>query len=65
MLRTKVETCVEALCNQGCREVRGYIARLEQDEPVPELLGLSAQERRLVLAELKSIMSVYGDACRI
>lgn len=32
---------------------------------LPETAGLSDEELRLLLGELKQIMAVYGDACRL
>ena len=58
-----VEACVEALCQKGCRSVHETIARLERGEVLPETLGLSQAERRVVLEELRSIMAVYGATC--
>ena len=65
MQRTKVEACVEAICNKGCQEVRNDITVLERGDALPEAQHLDQSERMLLLAELKSIMSVYGDTCRI
>jgi len=61
----KIEACVEAICNKGCQVVRQHIAVLENGDSVPEVKSLSEQECIQVLAELKSIMAVYGDTCRI
>jgi hypothetical protein len=38
---------------------------LESGLQLPETEDLSEDERRLVLRELKQIMAVYGDACRL
>ena len=38
------------------------IAVLEEGGRLPETRQLSAEENRAVLAELKAIMSVYGDS---
>ncbi|MES9844075.1 MAG: hypothetical protein ABW162_14930 [Candidatus Sedimenticola sp. PURPLELP] len=65
MQRTKIDACVEAICNKGCQEVRLDISLLEQGDNPPEVRNLSERERSLVLNELKTIMSVYGDSCRI
>jgi hypothetical protein len=59
------EARVESLCQLGCRKVRQSIATLEQGGDIPETGDLSPNERGLLLAELKSIMAVYGDTCRI
>jgi len=58
-----VVRCVEALCHKGCRQVWCDIQALERDAALPETQGLSTAERAAVLAELKSVMAVYGDRC--
>ena len=61
----QVETCIEVLCQKGCLSVRADIRALEQGQHLPETAGLSREAIRLVLKELKGIMAVYGDSCRI
>ncbi len=61
MLDSNVACCVETLCNKGCKAVRDDIAALESGQGLPETRELRAEEVRAVLAELKSIMAVYGD----
>jgi hypothetical protein len=63
--RERVEARVEAVCLKGCRQVRRDIVLLESGAEIPEAQGLAPDERRLLLAELKQIMAVYGDTCRI
>jgi hypothetical protein len=63
--QSRIDARIEALCCKGCRQVRADIAVLESGADVAETLGLSEAERALVLRELKQIMSVYGDACRV
>lgn len=63
--RERVEARVEAICLKGCRQVRRDIAFLESGAEIPEVQGLVPDERRLLLMELKQIMAVYGDSCRI
>ncbi|OOZ34321.1 hypothetical protein [Solemya velesiana gill symbiont] len=65
MQRTKIDACVEAICNKGCQEVRQDISLLEQGDNPPELKNFTNEERMKVLTELKTIMAVYGDTCRI
>lgn len=65
MAKTGVEMGVEAICNKGCESVRRDILLMEQGEPLIELAHLSEEQRQRVLAELKAVMSVYGDSCRI
>jgi len=59
----RVEQCVEKLCRKGCRAVWSDIDALESGEFLPEIEGLSAAEVDAVIAELKSIMSVYQGNC--
>jgi hypothetical protein len=63
--RELIEARVEAICVKGCRQVRRDIALLESGVQIPEVQGLALNERRLLLTELKQIMAVYGDSCRI
>ncbi len=65
MQNRDIEACVEAICNKGCSLVRQDIELLEQGCSLPETSHLGSQARQLVLNELKSIMSVYGDSCRV
>jgi hypothetical protein len=60
-----VEHCIEALCQKGCRQVWREIDALERGLPLPETKGLSTQEKKAVLAELKTIMAVYGARCSV
>jgi hypothetical protein len=64
-LSPQVETCIEVLCQKGCLSVRSDIRALEKGEVLPETVGLTRRETRLVLEELREIMAVYGDTCRI
>ena len=63
MGKDRVEICVESICNKGCRAVRSDLERLERQQGLPELDGLSDDEIQRVLRELRSIMEVYGDSC--
>jgi hypothetical protein len=65
MRNERVEYCVESICNKGCQAVRSDIAHLERQGSLPETAGLSEEEVGRVLRELKAIMSVYGDVCRL
>ena len=56
---------LESLCAKGCRRVWEDIDALERGEELKETRDLSAQERSWLLAELKLIMSVYGDRCTV
>jgi hypothetical protein len=61
----KVEECVEVLCEKGCGSVREDIEKLEAGVKLPETQDLSKEELSKVVDELKSIMAVYGDSCRV
>ena len=58
----KVNRCIEALCEGGCRSVREVIVALESGAEVTCTAGLNGVERMAVLQELKSVMSVYDQA---
>lgn len=59
----RVELCVEALCQEGCRKVTEYIGLLKTGEIFREVAMLSTTERQAVLEELESIMSAYTGPC--
>jgi hypothetical protein len=59
----RVDQCEESLCSQGCSRVNGFIAGLKAGQEIPDLAGLSTQERQQVLAELVSVMAAYGGRC--
>lgn len=65
MNQDKINQCVEVLCELGCRTVSSIIRELEHGAPLAQTAHLDADERQAVLAELKSIMAVYGDKCRV
>jgi hypothetical protein len=63
--RYRLESRLEALCEKGCRRVWQDIDALERGEDLPETRGLSAEERRLLLQELKQVMAVYAGRCSV
>jgi hypothetical protein len=60
-----LEVRVETICERGCRRVWDAIDTLEQGVDLPETSDLDNAERAWVLAELKAVMAVYGERCRI
>lgn len=52
---------IEDLCKQGCQHVNNVIQKLEQNQTVEELKGLSDEEKQQILINLNDIMSVYND----
>jgi hypothetical protein len=61
----RVDVRIEAVCSKGCSQVRQDIAALEAGAELPETRDLTEEERSTLLRELKQIMAVYGDACRL
>jgi hypothetical protein len=61
--RYLLEARLEALCEKGCRHVWQDIEALERGEELVETTGLSADERRWLLHELKQVMAVYAWRC--
>ena len=59
MDKTKVNQCVESLCQSGCEAVRATITSMEMDLRSSQTQDLDQHEYEAVLNELKSIMSVY------
>jgi len=62
---TRIDECVEKLCQKGCSQVWGDIDTLENGGSLPETEGLSAGERTHVLKELKHVMAVYEGRCKL
>ncbi|MGB5736775.1 MAG: hypothetical protein WBM40_20280 [Thiohalocapsa sp.] len=58
-----LEARLEAICEKGCRYVWDDIATLERGEELPETRDLDKRERSWLLAELKTVMAVYGSRC--
>lgn len=56
---------IEAICTHGCQQVRADIETLERGGTLAETQGLTSAQRLALLDELRAIMSVYGDKCRI
>lgn len=65
MQQRSIESCIETICQKGCRQVRKDIRLLEQGESLPELSHLDHEAKQHVLSELKAVMAVYGESCRI
>lgn len=64
-LKPLLECRVEAICEKGCRAVREDILTLAHGQATPETADLDAADRAWVLAELRAIMAVYADQCRV
>ncbi len=58
-LTPHLQDYLDRICANGCQAVRVCIRQLEQGETPARTAALSAEERRLLLIELKSIMAVY------
>jgi len=65
LMQSRVDHCVEALCQKGCRNVWGDIEALESGKPLAEAEGLSDAEIQAVISELKAVMSVYKGTCSV
>lgn len=59
----RLEARLEALCEKGCQQVWADIDALERGDVLLETRDLGAEERRLLLRELKQVMAVYADRC--
>jgi len=60
MLKPPLQSVVEELCHHGCRQVTSYISQIEAGDLPKEMADLSEEDQKIVLQELKSIMSVYN-----
>jgi hypothetical protein len=56
-----IDQAIDSICNQGCQ----YVNAVLEDDAIRvdcnELARLCDEERAIVLAELKSVMSVYAQ----
>jgi len=59
MLEPELQSVVEQLCHEGCLQVTAYIQEIEAQHFPPSMQELPASDQQRILAELKSIMSVY------
>ncbi len=59
----RLEARLEALCEKGCRRAWRDIDALERGEDLAETRGLTPEERRWLLRELKQVMAVYACRC--
>ncbi len=55
----KVEQALDAICMQGCSYTDHCIKTLLTENECFESSQLNRQERKTLLAELRSIMSIY------
>jgi hypothetical protein len=65
MKNQRIDTCLESICNQGCRSVRSCIDALKAGRQPAETSALTPEERQELLHELEGIMAVYVDGCRL
>lgn len=63
MIASRVEQCVEAVCEQGCRKVLKLLDQLAEGERPDLVAGLSEEEVAEVAQELSDIMAVYEQPC--
>jgi len=62
--QSRVDLCVERLCQEGCSKVTEYINLLRSGEQLPQLAGLAPAEVKAVLDELVSVMAAYKGTCK-
>ncbi|MCU7834290.1 MAG: hypothetical protein KZQ83_03470 [gamma proteobacterium symbiont of Taylorina sp.] len=55
----KLTQYLEILCQSGCETVNATIEAMEKNQTTSLIDELNDDEQRIVLQELKSIMSVY------
>ncbi|RTZ58099.1 MAG: hypothetical protein DSZ32_01390 [Gammaproteobacteria bacterium] len=64
-MNSRVDECVEAICQKGCQATRNDLTRMENGEIIMEISHLSKKEQTEVQREIAAIMAVYGDACPV
>jgi hypothetical protein len=58
--RQEIDQAVDSICNQGCQYVNSVLEDSATRVDCNELTQLCDHEQAIVLAELKSVMSVYA-----
>jgi len=53
------DTCLERICQQGCKRAYQIIEHIERGEHAPELAGATPAHREQLLEELRMLLSVY------
>ena len=59
MDHNKLTNYLEVLCQSGCDRVYATIEAMENNQPASVIDELTADERLIILQELKTIMAVY------
>jgi hypothetical protein len=59
-MQSDIEKTIDSVCMRGCDAVNAIIRALEQGQTRSEFAALGEDQRRLLLAELRSIMNVYN-----
>jgi hypothetical protein len=59
MLKPELQSVVDQLCEDGCRQVTRYIREIQSGDYPKQMRKLNQQECNEVMAELQAIMSVY------
>ncbi len=62
---SRIDQCVEAICQKGCQATREDLARMKRGDIIMEISHLSKAEQKEVEREIAAIMAVYGDACPV
>ena len=57
----KVASKIEALCEQGCTQIKQSLEKAENGKNIKELSEFSSSEINQIINELGEIMSVYND----
>lgn len=54
-----LQDIIEQICSTGCEHVNKVIEMLDRNEKVEEIRQLSPEDCKILLHELKAIMSIY------
>jgi hypothetical protein len=59
--KQEIDQAVDSICNQGCQYVNSVLEDYVTRVGCHELAELADDEQAIVLAELRSVMSVYAQ----
>jgi hypothetical protein len=60
-LSPKAIKTIETLCELGCKQVNQLISDANDGKEIEDLADFEASEVRMIIDELRQIMSVYDD----
>ena len=61
MKNSRIDSALDSICGRGCSYVNKVLNDKQAQQGCSELLALNQTDQNAVIAELKSVMSVYDQ----